>query len=244
MITNFRRMTRSAGLLVLLLSLCITGVSAYPQEAADIIALVTAATEPQTLQRLDSPDGAWYAEVIVYPCVDIGDQVASYEQLLLTNTETGETQQVAEQVISCGGLGAFGLLVDRWSESGAFLYYTDAREGVPDGDGAGWAPTLWRVRVDDMHAESLGMGRFSPDGRWLAVWNQERVRVMPVDAGDGVDFALLPETMRLTSVNWLPDSSGIIYIQGHAFGESPRSAVTHIDTERGDQTVIFNSESS
>lgn len=243
MITNFRRMTRPAGLLVLLLSLCITGVSAYAQEAADVIALVTAATEPQTLQRLDSPDGTLYAEVIVYPCVDIGEQVASYEQLFVTNTETGETRQVAEQVISCGGLGAFGLLADRWSESGEFLYYTDAREGVPDGDGAGWAPTLWRVRLDDLQVEALGIGWFSPNGQWLVVWNSERIRVMPPDGGDTADYTLMPDAMRLTNVNWLPDSTGIVYIQGNMFGESPRSAVTHIDIAQSKQTVLFSSDS-
>lgn len=227
----------------LLLCLCASG-SLYAQDTntQDTIAAVMAASQPQIIQTYPAPDGAQRAEVTVYPCVNIGDHEAAYERLDLIDNPSGEARLVAQQVINCGGLGAFGLWVRRWSEDGAYLYYTDAREGSPDGMVGSWVPPLWRVRMADLQVEPLGPAQFSPDGTLLAAWDQAQVRVLPVAAdGNAASFALLPADLQLAQVTWLPDSKGLLYIQADTlFGPVTRSTVTHIDLETSEQAVLLD----
>jgi hypothetical protein len=209
-----------------------------------MIAAVLAAATPETIQRVDSPDGSQRAEVTVYPCVDIGEQEGSYERLNLIDNSTGEVSLLAEQVIYCGGLGGFGLWVQRWSGDGAYLYYTDAREGVPDGQATAWVSPLWRVQLADLAVESLGQAQFSPDGAWLALWDQTQVRIIP-SAGDGTTataFDRMPAGLQMFQATWLPDSSGLLYIQADTlYGPVSRSAVTHVDLAASAQTVLLDS---
>lgn len=203
---------------LLLMSLC-AAVSVSAQEPDEIIAAVVVMSEPEVIQRLDAPDGSRAAEVTVYPCVDIGGQEASYERLDLIDTGTGEARLIAEQAIYCGGLGGYGLSVLRWTADSAFLYYTDAREGVPDGLAVDWVPPIWRVQAADLHVDNLGQARFSPDGK------------------------MLPAGLQMVSVLWLPDSTGVLYLQADAPFNSTRSTVTHIDLSAGTQTLLLDSGS-
>jgi hypothetical protein len=210
------------------------------QQPDDIIEAVVAAIEPHIIQSIDSPDGLYTAAVTVYPCVDIGEQESSYERLDLTDTRTGEVHQIAEQIINCGGLGAFGLWILRWSENGVYLYYTDAREGIPDGMVTDWVPPLWRARVADLQLESLGQAQFSPDGQQLVEWDQTQIRIRSANTDDVFDFTLLPENLMMMQVVWLPDSSGVLYIQTDEIFQSSRSTVTHIDINAQEQTILLD----
>jgi hypothetical protein len=227
--------------LVLLVLGCTSAFSVQAQESADVIAAVMAASQPVILQEVDAPAGLWRAQVTVYPCVDIGEQVASYETLAIIDLRTGETQTVAEQVINCGGLGAYGLAVRHWSDD--FLYYTDAREGMPDGMVTDWVSPLWRVQLADLEVERLGQAQFAPAGAWLVTWEAAQISVMPVNAGTASQFAPQPQDLQIVSVRWLPDSSGIIYIQTDTPMASTRSTVTHIDLRDMTQTVLLDTGS-
>ncbi len=224
---------------LLVMGLCAV-VSVSAQETDEISAAVMAASEPAVIQRVDAPDGVHAAEVTIYPCVDIGGQEASYERLDLIDTGTGEARLVAEQTIYCGGLGGYGLSVLRWTMDSAFLYYTDSREGVPDGLVVDWVPPIWRVQVADLQVDNLGQARFSPDGKALAAWDQTQVRVMPVESAEVAAFDLLPAGLQIVSALWLPDNAGILYLQADAPFNSTRSTVTHIDLNAGTQTVLLD----
>jgi hypothetical protein len=108
------------------------------------VGTVVATTEGRFLSPLASPDGAWQADVLAYECTPVGDtDTLAYEQLRLSPSGGGESTTVAAQVINCGGLGAYGFAPLEWSADGRYLYYTDAREGVPDGQGD-WSRTILR----------------------------------------------------------------------------------------------------
>jgi hypothetical protein len=230
---------------LLLTSLGVTGnLSAQEPNRDKIIAAVVAAAEPEIIQSIDAPDGSQRAEVIVYPCVDIGEQIASYERLDLINNATAEKHLVADQVINCGGLGAYGLWVLRWSDGSAFLYYTDAREGTPDGVSVGWLPPVWRVRLADLQTERLGQALFSPDGAWLVTWDREHIRLVPTNSNKPIVLDLLSADLTIVEVIWLPDNSGLLYIQADTLlAPISRSVVTHIDATTLTQTLLLDTGS-
>jgi hypothetical protein len=111
-----------------------------------------------------SPDGKWQAEVVIYSYQPISgpEDAYSYEQLRLVDLTSGEEQVLAEQLIYRGGLGAYGLAVAYWSSDSRFLYYTDAREGVPDGGYCCWDPPLYRYDLLDGGRLVLRSGPLSP----------------------------------------------------------------------------------
>jgi len=239
--TAYRKFLHYAATGLLLLWFCAT-VSVSAQEQGDVIAAVMAAAEPEVIQSIESPDGLSYAEVTVYSCVDIGEQEASYERLDLVDKASGETKLVAEQVIYCGGLGAYGLWVQRWTQNNAYLYYTDAREGQPDGLATAWVPPLYRVQPETMQVQPLGQAYWSPDGQQLAALSQAQITVIASDSPETVSFDLLPD-LYFTNLLWLPDGSGLIYIQADAPFAATRSVVTYLDLEAGEQTRLLVTES-
>lgn len=236
---------RSGNLIwVLLFFLLGIPVSIYAQEdpaTEEVIAAVIAATEPEILQSLTAPDTLQRAEVTVYPCVDVGGLETSYERLDVIDSKTGEAHLITEQVIYCGGLGAFGLGILRWSDNSAFLYFTDGREGAPDGLVINWTPPVLRVQPGDWQIERLGAGHFSRNNLWLATWSQGKISILPTNAADGgSDFPTLPADLLIMDVLWLPDDSGVIYIQTDEPIASSRSTVTHIDIETSEQTLLLD----
>ena len=69
---------------------------------------------------------------------------------------------VFSQLISCGGLGAYGLAGSFWSGTSRFYYFTNAAHGVPDGCGY-WLPPLLRLDLTDWSITDLGSGTLSPN---------------------------------------------------------------------------------
>lgn len=73
---------------------------------------------------------------MIYDCVPVGAvEENAYEQLKLIQIDNSVAKIVDNQLRSCGGLGAFGLAGLFWSPNSSYFYYTNAREGVPDGCG-------------------------------------------------------------------------------------------------------------
>jgi len=210
-------------------------VQAQDENAAMIEALMEA-TEPLEFQHFPSPDEAWIATVTIYPCTEIDGWEVSYEVLELIDTDTDETVVIAEQFISCGGLGAYGLLIIRWTDN--FLYYTDSRTGQPDGLSAGWAPIIYLYDLEAGEVLRLGSGQFSPDQEWLVVWS-ETVIVLPVDTAAGIEFGMPIETPNIIQVIMLPDSSGMLVVTADDLMSVSQTSVIHIEFETNKETVIL-----
>ncbi len=229
---------------ILVVGLCVgTPLYAQDPDTEAIVAVVTDIAEPEVIQQFDGPAGMRYVEVTRYPCTNVDEQEVAYEHLDLVDTATDEREQIAQQVIFCGGLGAYGFGVQRWSLSGTYLYYTDAREGVPDGLAVGWVPPVWRVDLTTMDVQRLGPARYAPNGQLIVAWDRSQLQIIPMDAEGVTDFLLRPTELELVDVLWLPDSSGVLYTQADMlFGPVTRSTVTHIDLEAGEQTILLERE--
>ena len=159
---------------------CLLIMAGAQAQDTDIIVRLTTEVEPEVLQSLTSPDGSSQVELVVYPCTNIDEQPMSYERLSLIKED--ENTLIAEQLINCGGLGGFGLWVEHWSESGTYLYYTDARVGVPDGLAPGWTRPFWRVHLPDLESQYLNRMQFSPDRTQLVSWEDEQITIMAVNS--------------------------------------------------------------
>lgn len=218
-------------------------VMAQDEETNRRIDAVMAAAEPLVLQQVDSPDGAWQAVVTQYPCIyidDVGERL-SYERLDIVDSSSDTVLLVAEQIINCQGLGAYGLAVRHWSGSGAYLYFTDAREGQPDGMASAWTPPIARYVVETASIEHLGQAALSMDGQWMATWAEDGIRLLATDSTEPNLYELMPADLQVIQVVWLPDSSGLIYVQADvAMGSVGRSTATHLDIATETQTILLD----
>jgi hypothetical protein len=156
-------------------------------EAAAASTSLAATGTPVVLGPWRSPDGHRAARVELWPCptdeslaataVALGSRgqsigSTSYERLVIAGG-AGPATLVDSQLLNCGGLGAGGLDGRFWSPGGRVFYYTDAREGVPDGLDCGWQPSLW--------AWDVKTGEIS--GPYTATADGSRVAQIAKDAG-------------------------------------------------------------
>lgn len=220
-------------------------MSVFPAMAQDndsIIDSVMSGSEALIYQTFPSPDERLQAEIIIYDCTVVDELGSfSYESLELIDVETGERQRIGEQLISCGGLGTFGLLVLRWSDDSRFLYYTDSREGVPDGWGGNGLRSIYRVDVESMQTERFREAAFSPDGHWIVVYDQESIILNSTDGSQRIDFPFTEPDLWLTNLIWLPDSSGVLAIVADQPFLSTTSMVILIDIRNLSQSVLHTS---
>ncbi len=187
--------------------------TATPEQTPDIAAMVMAKEPAILFNSYVSPDGQWRTDVMVYDCVDIGmaDQFG-YEQLKLVNVASGEERVVADQLRSCGGLGAFGLEGLFWSSNSHYFYYTEAREGGPDGCSQAWLRPISRIDTVSFKAERLGGGPTSPDGKKLATWQGRDLVVWDLNGSELNRAAALFESFPAT-IAWAPDGQSLVYLQ-------------------------------
>jgi hypothetical protein len=101
---------------------------------------------------------------------------------------------------------------------------------------------MYRVRVEDKQVQSLGQAYFSPDGQQLAAVSQAQISVLPLDSDESVSFDLQADLV-FTNLIWLPDASGLIYVQADQPFVASRSVVTHLDLESGAATVLLDTSS-
>ncbi len=193
---------------------------------ADVVGTVTTANLPQVLQPVLSPDGQWRAEVIVYPCVSVNEAEAyAYEQLNLIHLPSGRVRPADRQLQVCGGLGAFGLKALFWSSDSRYLYYTNAREGVPDGCGY-WTPPFLRLDVQSLEIEFLGGGGLSPDGTKLATWQGQQLLLWDLNEGEIGRVEAAFSGFEVGPLAWSPDSQAVVYLQIETF--CPLSGASHL----------------
>lgn len=191
-----------------------TSTPDFHATAAVIADAVMTASPPRLLASYPSPDNKWRVEVTIHDCVQVGDlDIHAYEELRLTEVSTGTSQVVDSQLLNCGGLGAFGLEGRFWSSNSRYFYYTDAREGVPDGGCGYWERPLLRLDITDHSTEYLGMGLLSPDGTKLATWQDFDLVVWSLDEGEIARSAALPEDAVRGPIAWAPDGEALVYLQ-------------------------------
>jgi hypothetical protein len=145
-----------------------------------------------------------------------GEGEYAFEQLKLVHLPDGQERIADSQLQVCGGLGAFGLKALFWSANGRYLYYTDAREGLPDGCGY-WTPPYLRLDLATMERHFLGGGAQSPDGAKLATLQERAWVVWEVNGGEMGRFPLLFPEFEVGPLAWSPDSQALVYLQVGSF---------------------------
>lgn len=224
--------------------------TAYLATSTAIVEAIVAAEEPRVHGVYPSPDGKWQAEVIIYDCVKVDARLSAdanaYEQLKLIQVSGGDEKIVDNQLQYCGGLGAAGLDGLFWSLNSLFFYYTNAREGVPDGCGFWERPTL-RLDINTLKIEYLGGGPVSPDGNKMATWQGIDLVVSDVNKGTEVGrispYILNTET-GTGYISWSPDSQALVYVQPETYCPvSGNSYTVRVDLPNLEQTFLLESES-
>jgi Tol biopolymer transport system component len=189
--------------------------------------------------------------VLIYDCARIdtnpdADENA-YEQLKLTDVGSGDEKIIETQLQNCGGLGAAGLEGLFWSPNSRYFYYTDAREGVPDGCGGFWQKPIIRFDIDTSTSEHLGGGPVSPNGTKIAAWQENELIIWDVNEGNETG-RISPITLNFESATgpivWSPDSQALVYIQTESFCPvSGNSSVIYVDLSTLEQEILLESES-
>jgi hypothetical protein len=134
----------------------LTSRTSLPDE---VTAIMTAGA-PRTYATYPSPDGQWRIEIVIHDCVQMQiedeTETKAYEELKLIHTRDGLEMVVQDQLRYCGGLGAFGLDGLTWSADSRYFFFTDAREGQPDGAPPGaepWKRPIFRLDVGQQRVE-------------------------------------------------------------------------------------------
>ena len=170
-----------------------------PAEAAAVIFAVRPETQTEHL----SPDGRWRAVVYTYPCVEVEGAQLAYDELRLISVDSGSDPLIAHQLQYCEGLGAIGLGGLFWSANSRYFFYTDARQGVPDGGCGPYTRPTFRLDVATLATQPLGSGPRSPDGTRLAAWQDGALVIWDLETGAEepifstcITFVRLDETGR------------------------------------------------
>jgi hypothetical protein len=167
-----------------------------------------------------SPDEQWRVDIFIHECIQlegldpaISAEAYAVELLRLVNLQSGAEDVVDTQYLSCGGLGAAGLDGRFWSPNSQYFYYTNAREGVPDGLCSYWQPPLRRLSVTSAEFEELGMGPRSPDGGRLATWQGSDLVVWSLDEGEIFRAPLEPSDAVPGEIAWSPNGESLVFLQ-------------------------------
>lgn len=211
---------------------------------AGIEALLRAGFQPRILARYPSPDVRTEAQVLVYDCTTVVEgQENALDVLRIVNLENQETiQEIDSQLQYCGALGGYGLGGLFWSPSGRFFYYTDAREGTPDGCGY-WTRPISRFDTASSTTQDLGGGPQSGDGSRLATWQNGELVVWEIDGEEvGRVAAAVPEH-ALGPIVWSPDNQSLVYLQADQFCVPNQSTLVLVNPADMSSQVLLTSES-
>ncbi|MBM3121170.1 MAG: hypothetical protein FJZ97_03155 [Chloroflexi bacterium] len=220
-----------------------TRIAAEPT-GAPIAAIVRAQASAQVRSVLVSPDGQLRAQVLTYGCTPVeGEGEYALDELVVETIASGERWLAAEQLQACGGLGAFGLETLFWSPGSRLLYYSTAREGVPDGCGF-WLKPFSVADTLSRQAEELGGGVLSPDGRSLALVQAPDLVVWQLDEGETARIPLAALELPPGPIVWAPDGASLAYLQfGGNCQPEPPSYLVHVSLgSRESRTLLTSSD--
>ncbi len=211
-----------------------------------LVGTVSAASQPQVIETAISPDGGWLAQVVRYECTPAGEgESYAYEQLLVgENSPAADPVVIAEQLQACGGLGAFGLGNLLWAPESAYLYYSEARQGQPDGQPCFWEPSLIRYAVDGGESQALSPGPLSPDGRTLVLREGGDLVLWDLDRGESGRFSPAVPGLFIVQAAWSESGDTLLLL----FHDTPdcsnpgKSYLIRATLPGPDQEVLLESE--
>jgi hypothetical protein len=129
-----------------------------------------------------------------------------------------------------------------WSSNSLYFYYTDAREGVPDGCGY-WSQPVRRLDVQSLNVEELGGGPKSPDGTMYATWQGKELLHWQIDQAE---ITRLPATVAEAlpgPIAWSPDNQALVYLQFDSdCPPAGKSYLVHVDLATGEQHLLIESD--
>lgn len=213
-----------------------------PTAEPDLAATLAAGVEPRLFASYPSPDGAARADVLIRDCTAVVEgQENAYELLHIVAADTGETRFVDDQLLYCGGLGAFGLQGLFWSPDGRYFFYTDAREGGPDGACRPWARPIIRY---DMAADAhlvMSQAAISPDGAEVAGWVDGQLVILGPGGDEAGRAAPPPGPPYVGPPVWSAGGTALVYLQfSRSCGETPgESAVVWVDAATQESRVLL-----
>lgn len=185
-----------------------TRVVEYHQTLTAIERTLRATVTPRVFQSMPSPDGRHLAEVILHDCARIQpppESTYAFEQLRI------DSHIIEIQFLQCGGLGGGGLGGHFWSRDSRFFYYTNAREGWPDG-GYPWRRPISRYDTTTGHTAKLGLATYSPTGAHIAGEQDGSLVVWEVEGDGEVRFVSPDDPGWINWLVWSPDSRALVYL--------------------------------
>ena len=220
-----------------------TATVELPTATPDIIGTVVAKSKPRVHSSQVSPDRNWRAEVVIYDCVQVGEEHENaYEQLRLLRSSDGTEQLVDTQLQYCGGLGGFGFKEMFWSPNSRYFYYTNAREGTPDGLCGYWEPPIVSFDTLTGNAEYLGYGPVSPDGTKIAAWGDRELVLWDVDSGEIGRITVADMGNVAGPIAWSPNSQALVYVRSSDYcPPRGKSVVARIDLPELRQVLLLES---
>jgi Tol biopolymer transport system component len=156
--------------------------------------------------------------------------------------DTGEARVLVDQLINCGGLGAFGLEALYWSSDSRYLFYTPAREGSPDGGCGPWYRPIVRLDVHGGDHEDLAEGILSSRGTLTASALGQELVIWSRDREDIIRIPAAVSGQVIGALAWAPNGQSLVYLQQESFcppGASP-STLVRLDLPDGQQTVLLD----
>ena len=216
----------------------------YDQTATAVVQAVVSTVQPKLHASMLSPNKNWRVEIIVYDCVQVlEDGPNAYEQLKLIRVGDGTESVIDTQLQYCGGVGAYGLEGLYWSPNSRYFYYTDAREGSPDGLCWFWERPIYRMDVLTQEIEFIGEGPLSPNQTKIAMWRENDLVIWSLDEGELARLPAVVIDAKRGPISWSPDSASLVYIQTTSdcfpFG---KSYVIRFDVSEHRQNVLLESE--
>jgi hypothetical protein len=223
-----------------------TPISDFDATTTAIVKAVIGTSQPRRYTAYLSPDQKWRTEIIIYDCVQLdGGDKNAYEQLKLIQMSNGTEQVIDSQLQYCSGIGAYGLGGLFWSPNSRYFYYTDAREGVPDGGCWHWERSIYQLDVVTQKTVLLGGGPLSRDKTRLAIWQAEDLVIWDLDKGElGRVAAAIPGVM-IGPISWSPDSQSLAYLQAESPSgclPSDKSYLIRFDISNLEQNILLESE--
>jgi hypothetical protein len=211
------------------------------------VAAVSSASQPQVIETAISPDAGWLAQVIRYECTPVeGGESYAYEQLLVgENSPAADPVVAAEQLQACGGLGAFGLGNLLWAPESNYLYFSEGREGQPDGTSCLWEAPLTRYDVESGAMLALSSGSLSPDGRTLILLQGGELVLWDLDRGESGRFSPAVPGLFAAQAAWDESGESLLLL----FHDTPncanpqKSYLIRATLPGPDQQVLLESES-
>jgi hypothetical protein len=188
-----------------------------------------------------SPDDKWQADVVRYDCVAIDGSAdtSAYEELRIIGTDVDIV--IDTQLQNCGGLGAFGLDGLYWSANSQYFYYTDAREGQPDGGCGYWERPIYRFDTLTNETLPIGSGPLSPDSTKLATWYGDEFVIWDLNTGAISRTNAAASELQKGPIAWSPDSQATVYLQiESACPPSGQSYLVRVDLPGSSPVVLID----